>query len=513
VLAAPVLFAATLDTVTLRISQDPDTLNPLLSGMAVAREVMQPVLSGLVGVDDKLGFRPELAVTVPTLENGLVVRRGKDLAVTYKLRKGVKWHDGRPFSSRDVAFTWRFALNPRARVIDRTGYDRISAVETPAPDVARVVFKGVYAPYLRLFDMVLPAHLLGTERDPNSAPFNRKPIGTGPYRVGEFRPGDRLVLEANRSHHGGKPRVPRLVMLVLPDDNTAFVRFKSGDLDVYQSVAQSQVPLVAKLPAVRVVKTPDLLYEHLALNTSREPFDDLRVRQAVALAIDKSALSRAAYAGLNRPAWCDHPPLSWAHDPALRGRFDPAKAARLLDEAGWQTSTGGVRTRGGKRLAFRLITTSGKKPRELAATLIRSDLGKVGFEVSIETIPGAVLFSPQGPLKTNDFHAAMWAWDTGLDPDPTNFWHSAHFPPRGSNVTRFKHPEADRLLAAGAGTVDRARRTAAYRKLSQLLFDQAPDIPLVYWNRVSAIRTRLQGWRPGPAGNLWNTADWSIKSM
>ncbi|MBM3275423.1 MAG: peptide ABC transporter substrate-binding protein, partial [Candidatus Sericytochromatia bacterium] len=417
------------------------------------------------------------------------------------------------FSSRDVAFTWRFALNPGARVIDRTGYDRISAVETPAPDVARVVFKGVYAPYLRLFDMILPEHLLGRERDPNSAPFNRRPIGTGPYRVGEFRPGDRLVLEAYGGYHGKKPAVPRLVMQVLPDDNSAFVRFKSGDLDVYQSVAQSQVPLVANLPGVRVARTPDLLYEHLALNTSRPPFDDVRVRRAVALAIDKAALSRAAYAGLYPPAWCDHPPLSWAHDPTMRGIFDPGRAGRLLDEAGWLAQGGPVRSKGGRRLAFRLITTSGKKPRELAATLIRNDLGKVGIEVAIETIPGAVLFSPQGPLKTNEFHAAMWAWDTGIDPDPTNFWHSALLPPRGSNVTRFKNAQADRLLAAGSGTVDPARRKAAYHKLSRLLFDQAPDIPLVYWNRVSAVRTRLQGWRPSPAGNLWNTADWSIKSI
>lgn len=503
--------ASSPSAVTIRLSHDPDTLNPMLSGMAVAHEVARPVLSGLLSVDDRLRFQPDLALAVPTPRNGGVARRGDNLVVTYRLRQGVRWHDGRPFTSRDVAFTWRFALRPDARVIDRSGYDRIIAVETPAPDVARVVFKGVYAPYLKLFRPVLPAHALDGERNPDSSDFNRRPVGTGPYRVAEWRPGDRVVLEANAAYHGGRPRVDRLVFMVVPDDNAAFVRFKGGDLDVYQSVALSHVPMLRRLPGVAITTTPDLLYEHLALNTSRSPFDDLSVRRAVALAIDKRALSTTAYGGLYPPAGSDQPPLSWAHDPTLGGPADPAKAATILDDAGWKPGPDGIRTRGGRRLAFTLTTTSGKKPRELAALLIRKDLEKIGVEVKIETIPGSVLFSPSGPLKKNTFDAAMWAWDTDVDPDPTAFFHSGRIPPQGSNVSRYRNPELDLLLDRAASTVDQAERKRLYQRISRILLSDVPDVPLLNWNLVSAHLTRLEGWRPGPAGALWNCARWRLR--
>lgn len=496
---------------TIRLSHDPDTLNPLLSGMAVAHEVSRPVLSGLLSVDDRLRFQPDLAAFVPTERNGGVTMRKGNLVVTYRLRKGVLWHDGKPFTSRDVAFTWRFALRPDARVIDRSGYDRIASVETPAPDIARVVFKGVYAPYLKLFRPVLPAHILERERHPDFAEFNRRPTGTGPYRVAEWRPGDRIVLEANPLYHGGRPQIDRLVFLVVPDDNTALMRFKGGDLDVYQAVALTHVPLLRALPDVRVTITPDLLYEHIALNTSRPPFDEIAVRRAIALAIDKGALSRIAYGGLYPPASSDQPPLSWAHDPSLLARFDPVSARKLLDAAGWRPGRDGIRVRGGRRLAFTLTTTSGKKPRELAALLIRQDLRRVGIEVAVETLPGSVLFGPTGPLKKNTYEAAMWAWDTDVDPDATAFFHSRSIPPHGSNVSRYRNPELDRLLDRATSTVKRQERKRLYRQVSRILQEDVPDIPLLYWNLVSAHRDRLEGWRPGPGGALWNCSRWRLR--
>ena len=497
-------------TVTIRLSHDPDTLNPLLSGMAVSQEVSRPVLAGLLTVDDRLRFQPDLAVAVPTVRNGGVTRRGENLVVTYRLRKGVRWHDGRPFTSRDVAFTWRFALRPDARVIDRTGYDRILGVETPAPDLARVVFKGVYAPYIKLFRPVLPAHVLEREQNPNSSDFNMHPVGTGPYKVAHWRPGDRLRLDANDDYYGGRPKVDRLVFMVVPDDNAAFVRFKGGDLDVYQSVALSHIPLLRDLPGVVLPPPPELLYEPIARNPSRPPLSDLAVRRAVALAIDKDEISRTAYGGAYPPAWSDQPPLSWAHDPALGGRTDPTRARALLEAAGWRSGPGGIRVKDGRKLGFTLLTTSGKKPRELAALLIRQDLRKVGIEVMVQTVPGSVLFGPTGPLKKNAFDAAMWAWDTDVDPDPTSFWHSGRIPPHGSNVSRYRNAELDRLLDQAANTIDRAVRKRLYLRASRILRADVPDVPLLYWNLVSASRVRLQGWRPGPAGALWNCAQWRV---
>jgi len=501
------LLAAGL--VTVRLPHEPDTLNPLLSGMAVAQEVTRPVLSGLVAVDDRLRFRPDLAREVPTLLNGGARLRGGNLVVTYRLRSDVRWHDGAPFSARDVAFTWRFATDPRARVIDRTGYDRILRVETPSPDTARVVFRGVYAPYLKLFRPVLPAHILAGEEHPNAARFNRKPVGTGPYRVADWVAGDRVELRANPAYHGAKPRIDRLVLQVVPDDNASFVRFKAGDLDVYQSVAHGHLPEIRRLPGVFVTVTPDLLYEHIALNTARPPFDDLRVRQAVARAIDREALSGAAYGGLYPPAWGHLSPLSWAFA-ERRGSYRPAEARRLLDASGWRPGPDGIRVRDGRRLAFTLYITAGKKPRETSALLVRKQLQEVGFEMAVQAISGASLFSPDGPMKRSAFQAAMWAWDTDLDPDSTSLWHSRRMPPHGSNVSRYRNPRVDLLLEAAVATVDQARRARLYREIDGILARDVPDVPLLHWRLVSATRSRLEGWRPGPAGALWNCETWRL---
>ncbi|MBI6545312.1 MAG: peptide ABC transporter substrate-binding protein [Cyanobacteria bacterium NC_groundwater_1444_Ag_S-0.65um_54_12] len=509
-LSACVAVPLASDTISIRISQDPDTLNPFLTGMAVAQDVARPVLSGLVAVDDRLRIYPELATSVPLPENGGVTQQQGNLVVTYQLRPGIKWHDGAPFTSRDVAFTWRFALNQRARIIDRTGYDRILKVETPEPYLVRIVFRGIYAPYLKLFHTVLPEHLLAEEVAPNAAKFNQKPVGTGPYRIIKWVPGDHIELVANDNYFRGKPNIKRLILQILPDDNTALVRLKAGALDVYQAVALSHLPVIKKMKNITLVSSSTLLYEHLLMNTAQSPFDDRRVRKAIALAIDKETISREIYSGMFKPAWCDQPPLSWAHDPSLQGKTDRRQAMALLEEAGWRSGSDGIRMKGTQRLSFNLLLTGGKKPRELAALLIRRDLRAIGIEMRLQAIPAPLFFSTEGPMKQKTFAAAMWAWDTDVDPDPTNFWHSARILPQGSNISRLRNAHLDSLLELAARTIDREKRQALYRQISRLLFDEVPDIPLLYWVTLSACSSQLVGWRPGPLGGLWNSYEWKM---
>jgi peptide/nickel transport system substrate-binding protein len=506
-------------TIVVRSPQEPDGLNPYLTGMSAAVDAYQPIFSGLLAVDDQLHFVPDLALEVPTPENGGVASEGKGMVVTYHLRHGVRWHDGRPFTSKDVAFTQKVIADPKVLVVERQGHDLIDRVETPDPYTAKVHFREVYAPYLQLFKAILPAHILEHEADINHCAFNRAPVGTGPFKFDNWRSGDRLAYKANPDYFRGAPAFDRLEFKVVPDDNAAFVQLKNGVIDVYQTVNLSQYRAVQKLEGVKVYTTPALLWEHLSFNTEKAFFKDVRVRQAIAMAIDKNVLSDKVYDGVYKPAWCDQNPRSWAYSPDLVNDwpYDPARAARLLDEAGWKPGADGVRVKDGKRFSVSFSTTAGKKNRETAQLLIRHFLKQVGIEVKIANYAGVSLFGayPTGIIKSGKFDMAMWAWETGPDPDNLNSWHSDRIPPNGSNQTRYRNKDLDHVLEAATRTFRQNERQALYRKASHILAKDLPNIPLLYWTVLDAATTRLEGFRPNPssAGNLWNVYEWRPKAI
>jgi peptide/nickel transport system substrate-binding protein len=503
-------------TIIVRSPQEPDSLNPFITGMSVANDACQPIFSGLLAVDEKMRFVPDLATEVPTPENGGVKAEGKGMAVTYKLRKGVTWHDGKPFTSRDVAFTAKAVADPKVLVVEREGYDLVSKVDTPDDQTAVIHFREIYAPYKKLFKAILPAHRLAGA-DLNKDAFNRAPIGTGPFMFATWRSGDRLTYKANPTYFRGKPAFETLEFRIVPDDNAAFVQLKNGAVDIYQSVNLNQFRTLKQIRDVEVFQTPALLWEHLSFNTEKPFFKDARVRRAIAHAIDKKIIADKVYDGLWKPAWCDQNPLSWAYDPKLENAlpYDPAKAERLLDEAGWRKGPDGVRAKDGLRFSVTFSTTAGKKNRETAQLLIRHFLRRVGIEVKIENHPGVTLFGawPSGVIKSGKFEMAMWAWDTGPDPDNLNTWHSERIPPKGSNQTRYKNPEVDHLLEAATRTFRQEERKAAYRKVSGILAHDVPNVPLLYWTVLDAVRDRVDGFKPNPtsAGNLWNVYEWRLK--
>lgn len=504
-------------TVVVRSAQEPDGLNPYLTGMSAAVDAYMPIFSGLLAVDDNLNFVPDLATEVPTPENHGVAKEGKGMVVTYHLRHNVRWHDGKPFTSEDVAFTQRVITDPNVLVVERQGHDLISRVDTPDPYTVKVHFREVYAPYLQLFKAILPEHILGNEKDLNHAAFNHAPIGTGPFKFQSWRPGDSLTYTANKDYFRGAPAFDTLVFKIIPDDNAAFVQLKNGAIDVYQTVNLTQYRTLQKLPTVKIYATPALLWEHLSFNTEKPFFRDPRVRQAIAHAIDKNVLSEKVYDGVYKPAWCDQNPRSWAYSPDLVNDtpYDPDKARHLLDEAGWHLGADGIRIKDGQRFSVSFSTTAGKKNRETAQLLIRHFLKQVGIEVRIVNYPGVSLFGayPQGIIKSGKFDMAMWAWETGPDPDNLNSWDSDRIPPKGSNQTRYRNPELDKILEAATRTFVQSERQTLYRKASHILARDLPNIPLLYWTVLDAATTRLTGFRPNPSssGNLWNVYEWRLQ--
>lgn len=512
-----------LATIVFQSQQEPDSLNRLISDMVATNDAATPMMSALVTVDEKMNYVPDLAVEVPTAENGGVVLSKGGMSVIYHL-KPAKWHDGKPVTSADVEFTWKTFMDPAVKITTRDGYDKIAAVETPDRHTVVMKFKEVYAPYLTLFGVIVPKHLLEAEVRKHDKPgdshfnhctWNRAPIGSGPFKFKEWVSGDHITYEANTAYFGTKPKVARLVFKVVPDENTAFIQLKSGDLDIYQSAALTQYEQLKALSNVAILETPSLSYEHLDLNMQNPLLKERAVRQAIAAAINREEISAKIYKGLYKPAYTDQNPLSFVYDPRVEqyNVYDPSRARDLLEKSGWKPGSDGIRVKGGKRLSFTVSSTTGRKPRELTEQVMIQYLKAVGIELRIANVPGPKLFGrPDGLLYTGKYDLALYAWSTNPDPNNLMLWHSKQIPPGGQNYTRFRNAEVDALTEKGTRTVDKAQRIAIYRRLQLLLAEELPMLPTLYWTTLDAVNKRVKGFKPNPtnSGNLWNCQEWHV---
>jgi peptide/nickel transport system substrate-binding protein len=494
--------------------QEPNTLNPLLSDLLATAEVGSLIFSGLVQTNDKGEWVADLANEVPTRQNGGVSADG--LTVIYRLRPGVTWHDGTPFTSADVKFTWEFIMNRRAAVVSREGYEQISAVETPDANTVVVRYRQYYAPFLTLFGTILPKHRLESEADVNKAAFNRAPVGTGPFKVREWRIAEAIFLDANAAYFKGRPNLDSIVYKFMPDTGIMLTQLKTGEVDIVSNVGISQVEQVKAIGGVRAVVTPNMIWEHLDLNLDNTLFQDVRVRQAIALGLDRQAIIANILKGVASPAIGDQSPLSWAYNPALKAPARDLGAAReLLAQAGWKPGPDGVMVREGRRLAFNLAIPAGNKTREAVAQAIAQQLKELGVSVTVRPVEAKVFFSDV--LKARRFESALYAWVAGLDPDNTSLWHSKNVPGaangyQGQNYPGWRSREVDALLEVGERAVDIEGRRQAYFRIQELLVQEVPVIPLYFRSNIDAVRDVVANYRPNPtqAGNLWNAREWGL---
>ncbi|MEG6584629.1 peptide ABC transporter substrate-binding protein [Dendrosporobacter sp. 1207_IL3150] len=487
--------------------QEPNTLNPLLSDMLATSEIGRLIFNGLVITNDKGEWMPDLAQHVPTIQNGGVSSDG--LNVIYKLRQGVTWHDGAPFTAEDVVFTWQTIINSKNNVVLRDGYDKIASIETPDPYTVHIKFKQYYAPYLTLFPTILPKHLLESA-DINKSQFNRAPVGTGAFKFKEWRIADAIVFEANSSYFMGKPNLNTIIYKIFPDTNIMLTQIKAGQIDIASNVNASQFDQVKAVAGYDTVISPNMIWEHLDFNLDNSLFQDVRVRTAISLSIDRQAIVNDVLKNVASPALSDQSPLSWAYNPALSpvGR-DINSARDLLTQAGWKQGPDGVFAKDGKKLAFAIATTSGNKVREYAAQAIVGQLREVGIEAEVRFIEAPLFFSDI--LKNRRFETAMYAWVAGVDPENKTLWHSKSIPSRsngyeGQNYPGWRNAEIDNLTEQGSLVVDVDARKLVYFRIQDILRQENPIIPLYYRANIDAVKNNVANYKPNPtpAGNLWN---------
>ncbi len=528
-------------TVTLALAQEPDTLNPYLASQRAAAEVHAFVLEGLLSVDENGAFFPVLATAVPTKENGGVSADG--LTITYHLRPDVTWSDGQPFGCEDVRFTWQVIVAPNSGAIGTAGYREIESIDCPDAHTTIIKYRTYYAAFLVPFWIVLPRHATGDPAAMTQWPFNRRPIGTGPFTLAEWASGDHITLARNeRYREPGKPHLDAVYIRFVPSRDVALQLLQSGQVTVVGDLVESNLPQLANAPGVAIGRAPSPRSERLLLNLGDPTLDavadprahphpilgDARVRQALELAIDKKEivdqlLFGYASVGTNELSigWsrCDTPP----------SKFDPAEAKRLLEAAGWKLGPDGIRiaqnaryAQDGTRLRLKLQGPSGDSLRERVEQLLLDRWRAVGIAIDIENAPTAALFGTWDAgsvARHGRFDILIYTTGPYVDPHSqleTYFasWQIPLASNRGAgyNYSRWINPTADAAIKRAGSSTDPAARRSAYCQVMREVNRERPQIYLFARDLLAAYRDQLQGWGTNPWKNLgWNAANWSLK--
>lgn len=507
--------------VVVALSQEPTVFNPLRPHIEVDRGVHFGIFDSLWRIDERAQFVPNLAVEVPSLKNGGIQKNG--LEYTFRLKKGVTWHDGKPFSSRDVKFTWELVVNPKFGAYSKVGYDVIAAMETPDESTVRVRLKESFAPFLTAWGdtFIVPAHILESVADPNTADFNTKsPVGTGPFRFVSRVAGDHLVLAANPAYHGGPPPLERVIVKYIPDLTVLYTQFKTAAVDVtgMQGISAEFYAEAKNLPGVTIHLHHSPSVEYIYMNHGKPWFKERAVRQALYHAMDKRAIIEQVYYGIPKPVEGYLPATSWAYNAELpKHEYSPDKARHILDEAGWKPGADGIRAKGGVRLAFTNATTAGNKLREQTQALLQQNWRAIGVDMQITNMPAAVIWGEYYVKSKFDTLLVGIQATVGDDPDCLNRIHSKYIAAEtgsGRNVSQYKSPQVDKLLEDGVREVDRAKRRALYLKLQEVIRADLAYLPIFSYVRIEGVKQGLLNYKPNSnvIHNTWNMFEWGWRA-
>jgi len=477
---------------------DADKLNPILVGDATSQGICDSVFNGLTRYNPKLQLEGALAESWEV--------RDKGLTLVFHLRHGVRWHDGQPFTSADVKFTVDSIMDTRVASPAKSLFDLVSRIETPDDWTVVARYKKAFAPALEAWGMdIIPRHLL-LGHDLNTDPFNRHPVGTGPYVFRSWTDKQSVVLDANPDYWEGKVHIATQVLRIIPDPSTQLLELKAGGIDGMTLQPDQYLTGTSDEAFGRVVRKfryPGLhLYTYLAFNLARPPFDDLKVRWALSSAIDRTELIQGVMQGLARPCSGPYSPLMQAYDQSVQPvALDLTKAAALLDQAGWALGPDGLRHKGGRAFEFKLITNSGNTPRVKTVEIMQQQFAKLGVKADVLTYEWSTFVSSH--IDNHDFDAAVLGWQLSMDPDQYSVFHSSQTHAGEENFVSLKDAEVDRLLEQGRTTFDPAKRTATYRALHRRIAELQPYAFLYAPDDLSALSLKFQGLVETDTGHDW----------
>lgn len=538
--------ATAAEELRIGISQYPTTLHPSMEPSVAKSYIAGMTRRPLTVYDQQWELICMLCTELPLIEAGTAIPEdlppgvegagdGRGIRMKYTLQPGAVWGDGTPVTTRDVMFTWKAGRHETAGIGNLELFRRIHAIDVVDDKTFWIHYDRIGFEYAGINDFrVLPAHIEEPIFDAapddyrNRTAFDTDPTNRGlyfgPYRIVEAVPGSRLVLEPNETWWGKEPAFSRITVLTVEQTTALEANLLSGNIDMIAGelgLTLDQALAFEKRhgDSYQVIYKPSLLYEHIELMLDNPILADKRVRQALVYAIDRETINQRLFEERQPVAHSDVSPLDWVyHEDVKKYPHDPAKAAELLDAAGWNAMQGGIRhNAAGQPLQLEFMTTSGSRIRELVQQVLQSQWKQVGIDVRVRNEPPRVFFGQT--LHERRFTGlAMFGWGKGPEHVPRTTLHSEEIPTAengwsGQNYTGYRNPEMDALIEAIGLELDREKRKEMWYRLQDIYAEDLPVIGLFWRSNPYILPKWLKGLQPTgqmAPSSLW-VEDWTVE--
>ena len=500
-------------TVIVGMRADFAGFNPITNTAQYTDELIKYALfTPLIQYDENLEVRPYLAESWELLG---------DTGVVFSLRRDVRWHDGQPVTAEDVVFTFDLAKDPATGSLIGSAYiTEVARAEVVDSYTVRFTFARPHAQALEDFWWPpVPKHLLEDipPAELRNAPYNRAPVGSGPYRFVEWRANERLVIERNPDFPealGGPAELERVVFRIVPETSTLLTELLTGGLQVNIPVVPDQAAQIEENANLELFAFPSRTVYFIGWNTRREPFTDARVRRAMTHAINRQEIIEALLEGYGSPATSTIPPWSPLYPETVEPLpYDPQQAMRLLEEAGWTDRNGdGIRENAaGRPLRFTLLSSDAPLNRNVVA-VVQSQLRQVGVDAQVRSLEFQTLLTQH---RARDFDAVLQTWvldNFQVASAPAALFHSRWADvPRSANRSSFANPRADSLIDAGAAETDPERAREIWAAFTELLNQEQPFTFMFWLDELAGVSRTLGGVVMDPRGEFVSIADWHVR--
>jgi len=545
------------------VTDEPDTLQPLLTALVSVSDIYQGITEPLLKYDSNQAFVPALAESFEIGDDGITY--------TFHLRQGVKFTDGTDFTAEDVIATWKIIMNPDFSAYDQSGWRDVATMEAPDPHTLIVKSAFVSAPFISQVGNgpICPKSAIDKGIDSFTQEFGRQPYGTGPYKVTEYKPKQEILLDKNAEYWGGNPHLDRLILRMIPDSNTFMVQLQTGEIDLAGSggaIGSTQVDEALKIDGLNVYEHPTMAWRHLDVKMIGH-LRRTKIRQALDFATPSQQIIDQLLLGRATPCIADQAPGTWAFNPNVQPRpFDLAQAEALLTEAGltkngdgiWEGPTpGGEPTYPGKRyddllaeasaggtptaapviepiddteaenltgpvmpLEIELWGTSGDDTVAQILEVINAAWTQLGVKSSVNFQDVSTIWGPDGYQWNDKMTACMYSWFNSNDPDDQYYWSTPNIPgdpsDGGGNALCYFYPftfqsKIDQMTVDAALETDQAKRTEMYYAIQELLHEEVPCIFMSWANSYPVAKSNIGGFWPSAFNRLlWNAHEWYI---
>jgi peptide/nickel transport system substrate-binding protein len=484
------LFGSTLHLST---STNPSRLNPILATDSSSSEIAGFLFNGLIKYDK------DSATIIGDLAEKFYYEDDKTLV--FELKRGVKWHDGEPFSAKDVLFTYKTIISPDIATPYASAFRFVKDVEIVDDYKVRVHYKEAYFKALETWMMgILPKHILKDEKNLMSSSFNTNPVGTGPYKLFQLEHSKNIILVAFDDYFEGRAKIDKISFHIVADPMTRFLMLKSSAIDVgniepmqYERQLNDEF-----FKHFNIYEQISRSYTYLGFNLRLKKFQDPKVREALSLGIDREEIVKVLF--FNHAQVCTGPflPSSIAFNADVKApKANLKKAKQLLKEAGYDENN---------PFEFEIATSNSSAIRPYAAEIIQYQLQKIGVKVKLRVMEWQAFLNMV--VFPHKFDSVLLGWGLSPTPDPYMLWHSDNIKPGGFNFIAYKNEEVDKMIEKSQSIIDRKELSVIWKKIFKLISDDNPYLFLYIPNSITVVSKDIKNVQNSPSGVWHNYIKW-----